>query len=156
MSIACHVTGRSQARRTYRIVLIQYCSSFDLYKLPYSPRNIRKSPMRPQQNVTHFATLSSHYATQKDPDEIAHRGHVSGGSRSMQRLPIPSSFLLLPTSLSCVRQLQRSIIERVKSAQLVSAGCRLSSLAQDQCVGEVRLRPAKRLQCAPDHLPHHP
>ena len=51
-----------------------------------------------------------------------------------------------------VRQLQGGVIEGVKSAQLVSVGCRLSGLAYDQGVGEVRLRPAKCLQGAPDHL----
>ena len=50
------------------------------------------------------------------------------------------------------RQLQYSLIESAKGAQLVTLGCRLSGLAHDQSDGEVRFRRAICLQSVPDHL----
>ena len=40
--------------------------------------------MRPKQKVTHFATNSARCATQKNPDEIVHRGHLSGSKSNTQ------------------------------------------------------------------------
>lgn len=38
----------------------------------------------PDRKVTHFATLPSHCATQKNPDEIVHRGHLTRINGSAQ------------------------------------------------------------------------
>ena len=38
----------------------------------------------PEPNVSQFATNSSRYATQKNPDEIVHRGHLYGETRYVE------------------------------------------------------------------------
>ena len=40
--------------------------------------------MRPKQKVTRCATNSARCATQKNPDEIVHRGHLSGSKSNTQ------------------------------------------------------------------------
>lgn len=62
----------------------------------------------PDHNVTQFATLPSHYATQKNPDEIVHRGLLSRIRCSTQPLAEAAKRCIIAKSFIDVRARTRA------------------------------------------------